>query len=273
MSALFDETPEERAQIETARREAMRIAGPLPLLALRILWWLCFSPNQVDVIRKSLPKRVKHASRWLAITLVWLPLLISIIGGAAFGVPYTYLKSDVVTLILWTLVAWGIALFLARFDHPFTMVLAAALGFCISIWVLFGLLAGLVYSLVVGVVVIVTFGILDGVVDGVAIGVLFGVVFAALLNISINVPAGPFVALVFIVLMAVAYATALGVARGMDRAKKEGRATISSRAAFIVLMAAFAFLIWFSFLGGYRVFTSWMTANPVALFTATSPHL
>jgi tetratricopeptide (TPR) repeat protein len=238
-----------------------RLSPWKPLDHLRLLWWVLITPQQLKTYRETFGERDEHrVGSWLVSTLTWLPLLIPTLAlelgtlpGTSVASPSAYLYS-----CLGLLLAWALTGMLGKSTKPWVGVVAgitavgvagvvagvAAEGVAFGVAFdvaggVFGMALGAAVGAAVGVAVGVAGVVAGGVALGAAVGVALGVGFGA---------AG-------VVVFGAAGVVAGVVAVGVDRSLKTGTASPWVQVGEDALTLSYAFLVWFCFLGGWRVFS------------------
>jgi hypothetical protein len=227
-----------------------------PLDHLRLLWWVLVTPQQLKAYREAFGEDAEcKIGGWLSSTLTWMPPLIPILALGLGIVPSSddqglfaifYLGLSLALVVAWALtanlieetgclaaiVAFGIMLLIAlvgvvllrvRNDAGNAVEAALALGLVI------GIMTGVAPVIPGGVPDIVAFLAPTGTVSAIAGGLAFLVAFMTRL---ITVP----------------------IVRVVEVSLGTGNPSWLARGVFVVLVLGYAFLIWFSFLGGWQVF-------------------
>jgi hypothetical protein len=236
-----------------------------PLDHLRLLWWILIKPQRLKAYRKIFGKNdEKRVGKWLLSTLTWFPLLVLTLAlGLEFLPPFekaspldTYLWDSALLVGCWLLTGW-----LGDIDEYWVAIVA---------FVVAGVVAGVVAFDVAGVMAVgVPFGVTGVVafdvafivaffvVGNVAFGVTFGVVVFVGLFMFFVMFSGAFSAMFglgFLVGVGVALLVVAGAAEAVEKSLETGTPSFLAHLTFLLLLAAHLFLIWFSFLDGWRQF-------------------
>ena len=238
---------------------------------LRLLWWTLVTPQQLKAYRKQYGKNAERpVSRWLVSSLLWLPFLLPTFAVTVKALVYGIPSSSVIINFLIILVGW---LFIGVFgdressqgggvESKLTVILGAGLG----IW-----LAGAA-SLVITTGIMPLRGVVEialGVVLGLVLGVVLAVVHSVKLSVGVGVGLGvgllvalgllAVVALGRLGLSAVGGILVGGLAVGLvlglgvvpmpalQDSLKTGDPSLLGKVAFGLLIAVYAFLVWFCF--------------------------
>ncbi len=255
-----------------------------PLDYFRLLWWILVMPQLLKAYRETFGENdEKRVGKWLLSTLILLPFLVPTLAlGLEFLPPFekawqpdTYLWISALLVGGWLLTGWlvltgwlgdideilnlagfvafgvGVALgvqFGVAFGVAFGVLyllrfvmVACFVAFCVPFCVAFGVAFGVVGLLAVVLTVLLTFGVVGLVRLVMVAGVVNGVLFA--------VGTGGFMAYVTGGVLTVDVAANI-----VKKSLKTGTPSLLARLAFLLLLAAHLFLIWFSFLGGWRQF-------------------
>jgi hypothetical protein len=210
-------------------KNAKRLSPLNPLDYLRLLWWVLVKPQQLQAYRNTYGEEDEnHVGKWLVSTLTWWPLLMPTLASG-------------LELLMPTADNWPPNAYLW-----FSVLL-------IGCWLLTGKLGNVGEGSVMG---------------NVAFGVVFSVVFILTYVIAIvtaffvaiqltNVAFGAAFVLAYVVTFYTAYVVAVGAAFIIKDAVTEnlstGKASLSSRFAFLLLLFGYFFLFWFCFLGGEAI--------------------
>jgi hypothetical protein len=273
--------------------EARRKAPPLyawnPMDHLRLLWWVLVAPQELKIYRKTFGKKEEvRVGNCLVSTLTWLPLFILTLALGLGTLPHiedtplpsaAYLGISLGLAMTWVLTGWLAkwlgkmtserAFFLGFYvaTSAFVVVAAVVTG-VVALGVTFDIAGfgaiGLVFAMTLSVALGVAIGLaLEAamLVFGAASGVMLGTMLT-LLNTEGNARAGTAKFAVFFVIAIIASVSAagmaprwvLGVEGGVEKSLKTGHSFWLAQGAFGALVLAYAFLVWFSFLGGWRWF-------------------
>jgi len=235
------------------QKQARLLSALNPLDYFRLLWWVLVMPQQLIAYRKKFGEKDEmRVGKWLASTLMWLPLLMPSLALGLEWLPHsdkawlpeTYLWISAGLVGCWLLARWlffeeimfGVA-FGVAFDVAFGVVGVAvdvAVGVTVGVTLIMAFIVAFIVALVVGKVV-----------DKVAVGVVFVVPLVA------GYVAGYVaVGVAFLVTFLVTFFVA-GIVK---ESLKTGTPSWLARLAFLLLIAAHLFLIYYCFLGGWRLF-------------------
>jgi hypothetical protein len=206
-----------------------RLSGLNPFDHLRLLWWVLVKPQQIRLYRQLFGETDENrVGKWLVSTLTWWPLLMPTVAA---GFETLLPSSD----------NWPPHAYLW-----FSMLL-------VGCWFLTGRLGNVEPDSVMG-----------NVAFGVVFSVVFGVTYALAIALALFVASGfmsKAIGIAFIVAYVVsfylAYVIAIGIAFSVKDAVtnslKTGTPYLLARLTFLLLVAAYAFLTWFCFLGGSQL--------------------
>ena len=201
----------------------------------------------------------RRVGKWLVSTLTCLPLLIpSLTLGLEWlphsnnmWLPETYLWMSAELVGCWLLVGW-----LGNWDQDWVFIMvgdsvanfvifvvAFVVAFDVSSGVSSGVMNVVMNVVALGVVFGATSGVTSGVANFMAFVVAFGVTFGIVLS---GVTSG--------VANIVAFVVAFGVANFVEESLETGAHSWLARFVFLQLIAAHLFLIYYCFLGGWRLF-------------------
>ncbi|MEE8389756.1 MAG: hypothetical protein V3S14_03035 [Anaerolineae bacterium] len=270
-----DEHPPQRTQYH-------RLSPGDPLDHLRLLWWVLVTPQQLKAYRETFgAKDERRVGKWLASTLIWLPLLIPTLalgldtlprGADAF--PTVFYWGCLLGLVLaWTLTGWVGSIDIADSGADVAPVGTAsvvalgavlAVAFSVAIGAAIGVANALArhtafavtacvciaesVAFVVADVVTGTRGANTGVLGGLAGFVALGVAGFAGLGAAQGVED----LVANLVMVGITVKAAFSVAEGVQASLTIGHPFWTMRAAFGILVLVHVFLVWFSFLGGWR---------------------
>jgi tetratricopeptide (TPR) repeat protein len=257
----------------------LRRLSPLnPLDYLRLLWWWFITPQQFKVHQEIFGKKhLYQLGVWLSITLFWLPLFLPTLALGLGLLPRTETAWSAITYLRLSggmALVWFLESFLGSVVESFSVAVAGVVAARVA-----GAVAFVVVGVVAGVVaIVVVLGVAGGVVGGWTV-VLAGGVAGGLVHAFVNrETAGDvvfsMVGLILLTMLPLAFVVACGVAGGQwgglifvgafvialrtvnesNDSLETGRPSWRARGALVVLLLAHAFIIWFSFLGGWQVF-------------------
>jgi len=272
-----------------------------PLDYLRLLWWVLVMPQQLIDYREEFgEKDDRRVGKWLASTLLWLPLLMP---SFALGLewlshshnawlPETYLWFSAGFVGCWLLLvmlgnlnymwAFGV-MFGVAFSVAFVVagVVAVVVAVVVALSVANGVANGVAISVAFGVAGYMA----GGVAIVVAISVAFGVAIAVGFDVAGDIVGDVAFVMAFVATLVVAFGVALSVANGVangvaisvafgvalvggigvgigvafgallvEKSLKTGIPSWFARFAFLLLLAAYLFLIIYCFFGGWQLF-------------------
>jgi len=255
-----------------------------PLDHLRLLWWILVMPQQLKNYRAIYGEQdQKRVGKWLVSTLIWLPLLIPTLGLGLELLPSRALSADAYLLISVGLaVSWLLTGLLGGIDYDvhyvtfFVTLLATFFGmFNVTRGMMIGVSSGMAIVVMIGVAIGVANSVAIGVANSVkndvndvknekievmiqvAIGVMFGVggfFVIAVVSVMMNNAARVAVKIVEIVLVLVGLGMFFYMENLVKKSLKTSTPSWLARFAFLLLVVAHIGLIWFCFLGGWRLF-------------------
>ena len=278
-----------QSQKETSKRTLHHLSPSVPLDQLHLLWWALVTPKQLKIYRQAFGEKDElRVGKWLASTLIWLPFLLPTFSlglGAIHHIKDTFSSPIYLLISISIVVAWVLTALLGKTDGDHVELLegivaglaagivAGILAFFTAFSIAFGAAVGVMATIMVGVAISVTVGIAVGVavrlssgaVGSVALGVAVGlaggvasdIAFATgfLMPDTTSVVTGIIAGVVtFSIAVGAALASAFGVSYSMYESLETGRSNRFTRGTFGLLLVIFAFLIWFAFLNGWRVF-------------------
>ncbi|MCK5717501.1 MAG: hypothetical protein KAH77_08430, partial [Thiomargarita sp.] len=219
-----------------------------PLDHLRLLWWSLVMPQHLKAYKAD--HDIERIGKWLVSTLIWLPLLMPTLGLGFELLPHsnTALSANVYLImcaglgICWLLTGW-----LGDNDENLVVVLAVGLAVLLAV--------GLAVSLAGGLAVVLAVLLAGGLAVGQACGLAFGLAVSLAFGLAGGLASG----LAGIVLAGVlAGVLVFGLAGGlvviMEESLRTGTPSWIARFTFLLLIAAHLFLIYYCFLGGWRLF-------------------
>ncbi|HEC86063.1 MAG: hypothetical protein DRR08_21535 [Candidatus Parabeggiatoa sp. nov. 2] len=228
------------SQLPTAKvaKPPKRLSPLNPLDHLRLLWWVLVRPQRLQVYRQVFGDEDENRiGKWLVSTLTWWPLLMPTLAS---GMELLLPSPDnwpPNAYILFCVLLVGCWLLTGRVGNEGEGSVMGNVAF------------GVVFSVVFGVTYVVAIVTSFFVAIGVVTGVTFGV--------STEVTLGVAFIVAYVVAFYVAYVVAVGVAFGMrdtiTNSLRTGTPSSVARLAFLLLVAAYLFLIWFCFFGGEQL--------------------
>lgn len=262
-------------------KQMHRLSPGDPLDHLRLLWWMLITPHRLKVYRDRFGEEdERRMGRWLASTLIWMPLVIPTLalglgflprGAGAFPTGF-YLGGLFGLALAWTLTGW-----LGNIDLAESEVSIASLGTTgvamlgVVLAVVFGVAVGVpmgvadalakhtAFAVMVCVCIAegVAFVVAEVVVRGAGTGVLGSLVGFVALGVAsfagISVTEGVTDLVVNLIVVGVTFKVMLGVGEGVEESLRADHPFWMARVILGVLVLVYAFLVWFSFLGGWRV--------------------
>jgi len=209
-----------------------------PLDHFRLLWWVLVKPQQLQIYRQIFGEHDENrVGKWLVSTLTWWPLLMPTLASAMELLlpspenwpPNAYLLFCILLVGCWLLTGK------VGDEGEGSIMSNVAFG------VVFSVVFGVTYVVAIVTSFFVAIGVVSGVNFGVDTGMTLGVAFIV----------------AYVVAFYVAYVIAVGVAFGMKdtitNSLITGTPSSLARLAFLLLSAAYLFLIWFCFFGGSRL--------------------
>ncbi len=232
-----------------------------PLDYLRLLAWLFFLPQHLDSYRQAYGKiSMKDLGSRLAIMLVFLPLMLPMLGVGLGRLPLDMGVQLSSTAYLF--LGFGLMLLAGILVAYINVIEKSAKWF---VFVVVGMVTALVGITTVGVIggteSILAIIVANLIVGGVAFRVAnivasdatFGVAYLIAGGVTSGVVTGLTSGLAFgavgVIVFAVAFSVAFIAAVGIAKSPLWLRVGI-----FFCFLASFIFLVWFSFLGGWRAF-------------------
>jgi hypothetical protein len=261
------------------RPQLRRLSPKDPLDHLRLLWWVLVTPQQLKAYRDTFgAKDERRVGKWLASTLIWLPLGIptlalgtGILPHSADAFPTGFYLGCLLGLILaWTLTGW-----LGNIDVAESVADVAPIGRAgvVALGVVLALVFGTAIGVAVGLadalakhtafaVMVcvciaegVAFVVADVVAKGMDRGTLGGLESFVALGVAgfvgISATEGAADLVANLVVVGVTIKIALGVGEGVQESLETGHPEGMARMTFGVLVLAHVFLLCFSFLGGW----------------------
>jgi hypothetical protein len=262
------------------RTQLRRLSPEDPLDHLRLLWWVLVMPQRLKAHRDTFgEKDERRVGKWLTSTLIWLPLGIptlalsmGVLPRSADAFPAGFYLGCLSGLVLaWTLTRW-----LGNIDLADSVADVAPIGRAgvVALGVVLAIVFGTVLGVSVGVtdalvkhaafaVVVcvciaegVAFVVADVVAGGMDRGTLGGLESFVALGVAgfVGISAAEGVAdlVVNLVVVGVTIKAALGVRESVQESLKAGHPEGISRTIFGALVLAHVFLLYLSFLGGWR---------------------
>jgi len=254
-----------------------------PLDHARLLWWMLVTPQQLKAYREIFGARdARRAGKWLASTLIWLPLAtptlalgLNILPQEASAFPDGFYLGCLLGLILaWRLTGWlgdidltdsGANVALAGAVSVRALGAALAVVYGVAIGTAIGVTDGLAQHTAFAVTACiciaesVAFVVADVVARGADTGGLGSMEGFVALGVAgftgLCTAQGAAGLVVNLVLVSMTIKAAFSVGEGVQASLKIGRPFWTMRAVFGTLVLVHAFLIWFSLLDGWRVLT------------------
>jgi tetratricopeptide (TPR) repeat protein len=259
-----------------------------PLDHLRLLCWMMVVPQRLKAYRKIFSKKDEsRVGKWLVNTLTWLPFLVPTLALGLGTLPRAeealsstaYLGISLGLVLLWGLIGWLEERANEYAAHVLKSRMAVPLGSVLS-FLVGGVVGGVAFSVAVGLPVggagIVAFAVAGSVALSVTFGMTYSMghvvedatAFLVAVTVLLGLPLGVMLGglagieafgeevggIALSASFVLAIIVALCVALCMEQSLKIGRPYWLMRGAFGALLLAHAFLVWVSFLGGWRVF-------------------
>jgi len=237
-----------------------------PVDHLRLLWWLLVTPTVLYQYQERFGENSLYPiSRWLVSTLIWLPLFIPTLAFTLSILPSQQVSnSDYMLLNGGLLMAWLLTGWLGDREDNLAVIISVLAAGVVSSSTMFGVTGGFM-SAVAGSIALglalgmafrlalaIAFSVAGSVASGVALGMVGGVVVGAISNVALgaarNMASGMTIGVALIIIFILAGST-------MPTMNKEhNRTIILGGFLFTLLLVTYFFLIWYSFLGGWRLF-------------------
>lgn len=252
-----DDKPANRKSPNLKSSPLRRLSPWDPLDHLRFLCWVLVSPERLIAYQTAWGQdAVFSVGKWLSSTLAWLPPLILVLGLGVGALPstqttrlphpgYFWAGVGLALILAWALTGW-------LREETGCLTIAVALGIALLI-----LASGMAFRLMGSMITNIEAALAVGLALGAAVSVA-PVVPGGVPNIvplfvaSIaTIVAGRSVFLMAFILQIVVVGQ---VQKAVQETLKTGRPSWIAQGAFGVLVVTYAFLIWFSFLGGWRGF-------------------
>jgi serine/threonine protein kinase len=247
-----------------------------PLDWSRLLVWILWSPDKLKRYREVFDQESeKYVGSWLASSLILLPLFLTVFALALALVPLSpkawttqsYFIASGIVAIAWFLMgifehindenAFGVA-------GVVSVAVAFGVAGVVSVAVAFGVAGGgVAFGVAFGVAGVVVFGVAGGVASvvasvvasWVAFGVVAVVAFGVVLIVaSVVVGGGVAGGVVLIVASVVVAIVASSIEENFKKSFETGKPSYFNRVILILLIASYAFLIWFFYLKGWQYF-------------------
>jgi hypothetical protein len=248
-----------------------------------LLWWVLVTPQQLKAYRRTFgEKDERRVGRWLASTLIWLPLGIptlalglGILPRGADAFPAGFYQGCLMGLILvWSLTVWlgGIDVAdetadvapigrgrVAVLGAVLAVVLSIATG--VSIGVADALAKHTAFAVMVCVCIAegVAFVVADVVAKGTDRGILGGLGSFVALGVAgftaIGATKGLLDLVVNLAVVGMTVKIMLSVGEGVQESSRTGQTFWTARVLLGALVLILVFLVWFSFLGGQHALT------------------
>ena len=236
------------------QKQVQRFAALNPFDYFRLLWWMLVIPQHLINYREKFGEADEmRLSKWLASSLIWLPLLIPnlALGLELFShannalLPNTFLSISAGLLGCWLLVGW-----LGDLDKDFAFLVVLLVTFGMGFGVAGIVAGGLEVIVAVIVAVLVAFIVAFVRNIGFAFFVAFIVAAGMAANLEAGLEAGLEACVAGIVMVGIAFFVAVHVKASLTN----GKASWLARFAFLLLISAHLFLIYYCFLGGLGLF-------------------
>jgi tetratricopeptide (TPR) repeat protein len=251
-----------------------------PLDQLTWLWWVLAMPNMLQAYRARWENHDLQVGRWLVGTMIWLPFFIPALALDLGVLPRATTTVIPPSIYPWLHIGLVLAWILTCYAANTPDVMAAVVGImatcivCLSvIGVWAGSMAFVVEAVVefatafvvVGIVIFLVYILLEeasgntGDLSGAGVVIIIviaavGIVLTFWVGMRVINPVSVWSILVGLV-VGVTGGVSAGIAtHNMEQAVKVVRLSWLVRGAFVILVIVYAFLIWFSFLGGWRMF-------------------
>ncbi len=261
-------------------KQLHRLSPRDPLDHLRLLWWTLVMPQRLNAYRDRFGQGdEQRVGRWLTSTLIWLPLAIptlalglDILPRAEGAFPTGFYLGCLFGLALaWTLTGWLGTIDLTESEAGIKSLGTtdvAMLGVVLA--VVFGVAVGVpigvadamskptAFVVMVGVCVSegVAFVVAHIVAQGTSTGTLGSLESFVALGVAsfagISVTEGAVDLVVNLIVFGVTFKAMLDVGDGVETSLKIGRPFWIARVTLGGLTLIYAFLVWFSFFGGWR---------------------
>ncbi|MCP4526367.1 MAG: hypothetical protein GY833_10700 [Aestuariibacter sp.] len=241
----------------------MRTLSPWnPLDHLRLQWWVLVTPQRLVAYREVYGENAERSvGKWLVSTLIWLPFFISTLALGLGTMPLAeityppaiYLWTGASLILVWALTGW---LGERDIDHTSTIKsIAVFLAFAVVGGVPFFVIGDVTFRVIGSVI----FGVVLGVVPAIAKSVAGSIANILILGVSLGA--------VFIWIVMPDKNDALNnciliasllrsIDMGLDfvgKSLKTGDPSWLAQGYYGALVLAYIILVWFSFLGGWRV--------------------
>ena len=236
------------------QEQVQRFLAFNPFDYFRLLWWMLVIPQQLINYREKFGEADEmRLSKWLTSSLIWLPLLIPnlALGLELFShvnnalLPDTYFGISAGLVGCWLLVGW-----LGDLDKDFAFLVVLLVAFGMGFGVAGIVASGIVVIVAVIVAVLVAFIVAFVRSIGFAFFVAFIIAAGMVAHLEAGIEAGLEACVAGIVMVGIAFFVAVNVKASLTN----GKASWLARFAFLLLISAHLFLIYYCFLGGLGLF-------------------
>ncbi len=266
----------------TSQSTIQRLSPWNPLDYVRLLWWLFMNLQKLKVYRIIYGANdEKRVGTWLSSTLIWLPLLIPTLGFGLETLPLienaysaiTYLIMAFSLLLPWLLTAW----LWIKDDNSRQDVVAFGIAISVAISIAALVADGLMGNAVIGIVLSIVIGLVSIITSTIAslvtnhpVGRMVGTavsgtiasasiiremafacnddIFTCIIPTVLVI--GPILFGIVLVTIFLANLLVTFLVSRIEKKMGVGQTSSLMRWAFVALILSYAFLIWFSFLGG-----------------------
>lgn len=245
------------------------LSGWNPLHHLRLLWSVLVDPQ--NFLRYKAEADTEHLyqiGKWSASTLIWLPLFIPSLALATETLPRTLpaslndLSLTISLFIAWLLTGW----FGDRQDDAPVMVGVIASGIVASTIMLGltgGLMSALTGCLALGIAfgmstrlaLAIAFSVTDRVGSGVALGMVGGIIFGSITNVILGLGQEMAIGITIGIALIVLFILAGSMLLRLNPEANKGLTSLLGMIGFALLLLSHIFLLCYSFLGGWQLFT------------------
>jgi len=236
------------------QEQVQRFLAFNPFDYFRLLWWMLVIPQQLINYREKFGEADEmRLSKWLTSSLIWLPLLIPnlALGLELFShannalLPETFFKISAGLVGCWLLVGW-----LGDLDKDFAFLVVLLVAFGMGFGVAGIVAGGVVVIVAVIVAVLVAFIVAFVRSIGFAFFVAFIIAAGMVAHLEAGIEAGLEACVAGIVMVGIAFFVAVNVKASLTN----GKVSWLARFAFLLLISAHLFLIYYCFLGGLGLF-------------------
>lgn len=236
-----------------------RILAPLPILTWQLLWWICFNPAKYSEAQSINPNHVRRAAVWLTSILSWLPLIIPLSAGA-LGVFQNYISAERLQIYaIASIYAIAIVVFVDWLEprNESSRVLAGCANIieAIGLFVLYNVTIFIMGTPAIAILLTNLF-VSVGIVSGLAVRrrkvFRYTVYVVLFLTVSLFTTMRVGCAAILGVPIIAFWGASRALGSTFNSAIKNGRPNIFTGTTFVLLLASYAFLIWYSYFDGYR---------------------